>query len=326
MWESIKGDLMDFVETVQKETDGFITNALGTEEEGTEHEHDVSILREKAIIDLRRSYMTYSTDVEELFKLEYVKFRRQFSLADCSVEVGELLDEEPDVARHYAALVPTKITAEDFWSRYFFKLDVLMRGGGIALDDDAEDEEEVTWEDANSTPIKNDDDNGNVNANEIYMATQSQLVKELEETRKELTRYKKQMILLQQENESLKKQVIILGQRPVQPTTLFNGDEDGENIGVNVDQDEDEDENQVKGLAIDGEMEESLVFEDEDVDGNDEGDGQEEEEEKEKEKEGLKEKGERKEDSEWAEWGVKTVNDLDKLATLDDDEGETEWG
>jgi hypothetical protein len=33
------------------------------------------------------------------------------------VDIGRVLDEEPDAARFYAELVPVAVSAEEFWGR-----------------------------------------------------------------------------------------------------------------------------------------------------------------------------------------------------------------
>lgn len=61
-----------------------------------------------------------------------------------------------DVPRFYADLVPTQLQPEVFWSRYFFRLDQLVRAhaggpGGRAAPgdgDDDEDDEELVWDEA----------------------------------------------------------------------------------------------------------------------------------------------------------------------------------
>lgn len=57
--------------------------------------------------------------VDECDRREYEKFLRQFSLSSQAVEIGTILDEEPDVPRYYAELVPAVMIPEEFWSRFF---------------------------------------------------------------------------------------------------------------------------------------------------------------------------------------------------------------
>jgi len=77
---------------------------------------------------------------------EYERFRKRFALSSYTKEIGEVLDEEPEVSRFYAELVPLQISAEEFWSRMFFRLQLLTRTGNVNFEEDDE-EEELVWED-----------------------------------------------------------------------------------------------------------------------------------------------------------------------------------
>ncbi len=56
------------------------------------------------------------------------------------------MDEEPEVSRFYAELVPTHISPEEFWSRLFFRLHLVNRNGTASFEDDDDDDEELVWE------------------------------------------------------------------------------------------------------------------------------------------------------------------------------------
>lgn len=56
------------------------------------------------------------------------------------------MDEEPEVSRFYAELVPLQIPPEEFWARLFFRLHLLNRNGTASFEDDDDDEEELVWE------------------------------------------------------------------------------------------------------------------------------------------------------------------------------------
>ena len=68
-------------------------------------------------------------------------------------DINRILDEEPDVSRHYVELVPKSVhTAEEFWQRYFFRRQLLLTDAGdevssSSLDgkEEEEDEEQVEW-------------------------------------------------------------------------------------------------------------------------------------------------------------------------------------
>jgi hypothetical protein len=149
MWDSLKSDLFDFVSTIQDDTEKALTKVVG-EEGDVDEEAEI----QGHIQDLQRSFKTFSTSVSESQEKEYQTFLKKFSLGNKAAEISELLDEESvgvDVSRYYADLVPTKLTPEEFWSRYFFKLEVLLWGGSEDMFGDLEqDEEELDWVDSPS--------------------------------------------------------------------------------------------------------------------------------------------------------------------------------
>ena len=148
MWSNlgnaIKSDLMNFVQTIHQDTSTAVNKVIGE----TDEEAEEISFRERRLLDLKRSHGTYHNPVEEENKREFEKFLKTFSLSTYANEIAEILDEEVDVSRYYADLVPVHLTPDEFWARYFFKLMILMRGGIAPLDDD--DDEELTWDDAES--------------------------------------------------------------------------------------------------------------------------------------------------------------------------------
>ena len=55
--------------------------------------------------------------VDEQYGAQYGNFLKKFSLSSQASEIAELLDEEVDVPRYYAELVPAQVKPEEFWSR-----------------------------------------------------------------------------------------------------------------------------------------------------------------------------------------------------------------
>ena len=207
------------------------------------------MIREQAVNDLKRSYLTYSDSVDDAFQIEFNKFKKSFILADYTSDIVELLDEEPDISRHYAELVPIKMVPEEFWSRYFFKLEVLLRGGGIVIDDDDEDETEIQWE----SPIETETDNleGNNDNNKSDASSfnnnkknddknykkliekekeNHKIMTEFKEIKSQLLAAKKEIEQLKKTNKSLQDTINILSNQPVEPKTLFN---DNDTSGCN---------------------------------------------------------------------------------------------
>ncbi len=266
MWGAIQGDILDFVNTIQRETETVLVSVLGEEGDDSMGDDAVWRAKEQAIMDLRRSYSTYATPVDEIFMVEFTKFRRMFQMADCASQVAELLDEEPDVSRHYTALVPVSITPEEFWSRYFFKLEVLLRGGGIVISDDDE-EEEISWggdgdgdlddskssidgavgakggtsSDGGRTGGGATADPTNIDSATSELRNQNkELQSKLKNALKELTSAKNEIAALRSENTRLEATVAELSLRPVQPKALFDATSRNSALGSGDDDEEEE--------------------------------------------------------------------------------------
>jgi len=58
MWSAIKSDLFDFVDTIKNDTTKTISKVIG--EKVNEDDDTEVTIRQKALLDLRRSYNTYS--------------------------------------------------------------------------------------------------------------------------------------------------------------------------------------------------------------------------------------------------------------------------
>lgn len=157
MWSAFQNDLADFVTQLKDDTNKTVNKVLG-EINNEEDEDELSLqIFNKKITDTRRSFNTYNTEIDEQYLKEYEKYLKSFSLGSFASDIATILDEEPDISRYYAELVPTEIKPEIFWSRLFFRVMVLCRGGMANLDDD--DEEELVWEnDKNDNITKNDNE------------------------------------------------------------------------------------------------------------------------------------------------------------------------
>lgn len=71
--------------------------------------------------------------VEDTCRKEYESFRSSFTLSSQAVEIGSILDEEPDVARYYAELVPATMVPEEFWGRWVCDVHVLCVVSSLML-------------------------------------------------------------------------------------------------------------------------------------------------------------------------------------------------
>lgn len=115
MWNAIKTDLMEFVTTVTEDTSKTVNKVLGDVDE--EEEDEAQLIQEKLIADLKRSYESYGTPIKESNQQEYKKYLKKFNLSEFAGYIADVLDDEPEVSRFYAELVPIQISPEEFWSR-----------------------------------------------------------------------------------------------------------------------------------------------------------------------------------------------------------------
>jgi hypothetical protein len=120
MWPStlvsaIKSDLMDFVNTIQADTQTTIAKVIGEDDIDDNEE----TIREKRILDIKRSFNTFSNPVDEERTKEFDKFYKTFSLSTYATDIADILDAEVDVSRFYADLVPIKLKPDEFWARYY---------------------------------------------------------------------------------------------------------------------------------------------------------------------------------------------------------------
>jgi hypothetical protein len=55
--------------------------------------------------------------LKDAHEKEFERFIKKFNLSSFAKEIAIILDEEAEVARFYAELVPISISPEQFWSR-----------------------------------------------------------------------------------------------------------------------------------------------------------------------------------------------------------------
>jgi hypothetical protein len=63
--------------------------------------------------------MLRTQPIRESERKDYEKFKKKFNfnMSTYSVEIGQVLDAEPEVSRFYTELVPGTMTPEEFWGR-----------------------------------------------------------------------------------------------------------------------------------------------------------------------------------------------------------------
>lgn len=196
MWKAITSDLKTVVSTITTETGKVFGEDEGVGGDGSRE-------REKLLIDLRRSFDTFASPIEEQYTTEFSNFMTKFTLEACSKEIKSLLDEEVDISRNYAELVPHKVTPLQFWGRYFFRVRLVMNEGVLGLDEVVE--EEGNWDDATL-----------VSKEEINTAAAAVAVKGTENaggdygSKEELLLCQKNLTSCLQENTTLKGHVRVL--------------------------------------------------------------------------------------------------------------------
>jgi hypothetical protein len=180
MWNALKGDVMDFVSTIQKDV------ALAIDEINTDlvkgdvsrgKEKDSSGSKNQSLIEEIAS--SRSTFTEEVHHHEYTSFRESFMIDDYAGEIARLLttsgstsgsmmgtddfsystddvggDSQENITTYYSELVPSSLSQEEFWARYFFRVSKLLRtmsasASAAHLDTSVEDDEEenIPWDD-----------------------------------------------------------------------------------------------------------------------------------------------------------------------------------
>lgn len=165
MWSAIKSDLYEFVATVQEEAQESLSKVVDINIEKTSEEQEKISEEERILSEFRNNFSTYSEDVEPEQAPEFEKFLKSFALSSKAEEIEYILEEETGVVKHYEALVPSQLTPDMFWARYFFKVNILVMSSlDSVLESAYEEEEELTWGEDEDGGVVNDDDDGKENS------------------------------------------------------------------------------------------------------------------------------------------------------------------
>jgi len=89
--------------------------------------------------------------VEKKYHQDWKKFQGKFSLSSHSADIARILEWEDEVSKYYSDLVPSVISADIFWARYYFKLELINTKNPINGIED-EDEEDLSWDDDAPNP------------------------------------------------------------------------------------------------------------------------------------------------------------------------------
>jgi hypothetical protein len=127
MWAAIRSDLSEFVSGVADETDQVIQQTMVSDEgevlgEGFE---DTGVIHspEDEVARLQNHVETYSEPLDEADE-DVQEFLDKFDIEQKTLEITKLLEDHPDTIKgHFEALVPTEISYELFWQRYFYRCD-----------------------------------------------------------------------------------------------------------------------------------------------------------------------------------------------------------
>jgi hypothetical protein len=159
MWSAIKSDLYEFVTTVQEEAQESLSKVVDVGGEKTSEEQEKISEEERILSEFRNKFSTYSEDVEPEQSPEFEKFLKSFALSSKAEEIEYILEEETGVVKHYESLVPSLLTPDMFWARYFFKVNILVMSSlDSVLESAYEEEEDLTWGEEEDGDIANDDD------------------------------------------------------------------------------------------------------------------------------------------------------------------------
>jgi hypothetical protein len=125
--------------------------------------------------------------------------------------IAEVLDEEPEVSRFYAELVPIHITPDEFWARLFFRLQLLTRTGNVNFEEDDE-EEELTWEETDVVSDRHND-NSISEPGSAPTASSPALVSSAGIATEEKKQYERKIQTLEDENQKLRNMLSSLTNR-----------------------------------------------------------------------------------------------------------------
>jgi hypothetical protein len=209
MWSALKSDLLDFVTTIQEDTSKTLSLVLGDEEVDVSAEEEN--LLKKWIADTKRSYETYANPLKERRAKEFERYKKKFTLTMHSNAIAEVLDEEPEVSRFYAELVPIHITPDEFWARLFFRLQLLTRTGNVNFEEDDE-EEELTWEETDVVSDRHND-NSISEPGSAPTASSPALVSSAGIATEEKKQYERKIQTLEDENQKLRNMLSSLTNR-----------------------------------------------------------------------------------------------------------------
>jgi BSD domain len=128
MWAALKSDLSEFVTGVAEETDQVIGSATKFSDEGEVLEggfEATGVVQspEDEVARLQGHVETYAEALDESDETVHA-FLDSFKIDEKTQEIAKILEDHPEtIKKHFEALVPTEISYELFWQRYFYRCD-----------------------------------------------------------------------------------------------------------------------------------------------------------------------------------------------------------
>ncbi|TFJ82037.1 hypothetical protein NSK_006705 [Nannochloropsis salina CCMP1776] len=176
MWRTFQQDISEFVSVVTGDAKEALSSVLQTPSEhdnthvmrkscdkSNTNLHSTLSAQDEDLLSLQRDPKTYTEAIAEEDKERWQIFLAQLNLDTKQDEIARLLEDQEHVARLYNVLISSdqkhndgngtgnQIDHETFWSRYFFKVESLLRPQRdfpIPLNlTDGDDEEDLSWGD-----------------------------------------------------------------------------------------------------------------------------------------------------------------------------------
>jgi len=122
MWAAIKSDLSEFVTSVAEETDQVTKSVINDDGEVVSDTGIVQSAQDE-VLRLMEIKETFSTPLDE-GKESVQNFLDSFEIEKKTEEISTVLVENPETVQvYFEELVPTEISYELFWQRYFYQCD-----------------------------------------------------------------------------------------------------------------------------------------------------------------------------------------------------------
>ncbi|KAJ3068241.1 BSD domain-containing protein 1 [Podochytrium sp. JEL0797] len=152
----------DFLESVENNVWSFVSSAImGVKQKPSTPKQNIIFDRKTAtILAMRHNESTYTLDpsilpaspstAESDLAQRFRNFADKFEISIYSTQIARLLDEDEKVRSIMAKCVPSSTTYDEFWTRYFFRVQEVDREEEARrnlLSDASLNEDEINWDD-----------------------------------------------------------------------------------------------------------------------------------------------------------------------------------